>query len=174
MRLDTGRLPLTSLASATAPKVGLPAALPCRTVVVVPRLVKAESGTLVIVLALPLIALFVNVSDPASVANVPVVTVDGGVDVFPVFRSTRRIFGVPEESSTIAFPSETVLAVAIELPFGAVYTVRSEPSAFRATNWFERTRISSPDQVWSLVAAFESVTDCDETVAGVVDRKRGY
>ena len=103
-----------------------------------------------------------------GVANVPVVTVDGGVDVFPVFRSTLRIFGVPEESSTIAFPSETVLAVAIELPFGAVYTVRSEPSAFRATNWFERTRISSPDQVWSLVAAFESVTDCDETVAGVV------
>lgn len=32
----TGRLPVTSLESATAPKVGAPAALPCRTVVVEP------------------------------------------------------------------------------------------------------------------------------------------
>ena len=37
-RLLTDRFPLTSVASATAPKLGRPAAFPCKTVVVVPRL----------------------------------------------------------------------------------------------------------------------------------------
>src|SRR5512139_2625365 len=37
LRLVTGRLPVTSAVSDTAPKVGAPAALPCKTVVVVPR-----------------------------------------------------------------------------------------------------------------------------------------
>jgi hypothetical protein len=36
LRLATGRLPVTSADSDTAPNVGAPAALPCRTVVVVP------------------------------------------------------------------------------------------------------------------------------------------
>ena len=36
--LPTGRVPVTSAVRLTAPKVGAPAALPCRTVVVVPRL----------------------------------------------------------------------------------------------------------------------------------------
>ena len=37
-RLVTGRLPVTSAVKDTAPKVGAPLALPCRTVVVVPKL----------------------------------------------------------------------------------------------------------------------------------------
>ena len=36
LRLVTGRFPLTSVESATAPNVGAPPALPCSTVVVVP------------------------------------------------------------------------------------------------------------------------------------------
>lgn len=39
-RLPTGRLPVTSVASDTAEKLGFPEALPCSTVVVVPWFAK--------------------------------------------------------------------------------------------------------------------------------------
>jgi len=42
-KLVTGRLPVTSVESATAPNVGAPPALPCSTVVVVPRDATTES-----------------------------------------------------------------------------------------------------------------------------------
>jgi hypothetical protein len=65
-RLVTGRLPETSAVRLTAPKVGAPAALPCRTVVVVP----SEPRTVTSSVPLPRTIRFA-VSAPAVCVTVP-------------------------------------------------------------------------------------------------------
>ena len=70
----------------TTAKEGFPAALPCRTVVVVPRLVNADSGMFVKVLLDPLIVLFVSVC--VCVSSTTVSVASGKVTV-------RVLVGVP-------------------------------------------------------------------------------
>src|SRR4029077_16850820 len=111
LRLVTGKLPLTSVDSATAPKVGAPPELPCNTVVVVPRdattLVACPPAPSTIALSVKAEALVVQVGHEM----VPVVVI-GPPETGPVVE-IRLMLPLPEGTAHVPSPRQKVVAPAL-------------------------------------------------------------
>ena len=122
-RLVTGRLPLTSAVSDTAANDGAPPALPCNTVVVVPREPRVETAVVFppitnwLIVSVPPAVTFPL---PAGVAHVPSprqkVELDADVPElrfvtgkFPVTSALRLT--APNDGTPAAFPCSTVVVV---------------------------------------------------------------
>jgi hypothetical protein len=110
-KLVTGKFPVTSVESATAPNVGAPPALPCSTVVVVPR----DATTLIVCNPLPsriLLAVSAE-ADVVQVAHpiVPVVVI--GPPVIGAVVATELTDPTPPGTAHVPSPRQKVVGPAL-------------------------------------------------------------